>query len=151
MYLFILSKIINFENTLKLAKGNYASYMVSKIISELEMILLELNQHINKGAVAKQKLLQPPIYALKLLDKPEKEPICGKTAGKNQQPGPKTHLHVENYSVFLCLSRKFFEQLPSGSISLNLVVEFVDVVAIATRRLSVKTFLLPRSRNCRKP
>ena len=41
----------------------------------------------------------------------------------------KTRLHVENYSVFLCLSRKFFEQLPSGSISLNLVVEFVDVVA----------------------
>ncbi len=88
-------------------------------------------ERILKGAVAKRKMLQPPDYAKKRGTKPKKEPFCGKTGDTDPKTSIYARLHVENYSVFNQLSRKFFEQLSAGTVVLNLVVKFVDVV---TRR-----------------
>jgi len=73
-------------------------------------------------------LLQLRLYAQEPDESPEKEPTCGKTAGEKQQSGSETRLLWKAILFLLLLSRKFFEQLSSGAISLNFTVEFVDVV-----------------------
>jgi hypothetical protein len=54
-----------------------------------------------EGAVAKRKLLQLLLYAQNADANREREPFCGKTADKNQQPGSKTCRFVESYSIFV--------------------------------------------------
>jgi len=57
---------------------------------------------------AKQKLLQPLIYAQKSDTKIEKEAFCAKTGGKKLKPGPKNRLNVERYSVFVAIKPSVF-------------------------------------------
>jgi hypothetical protein len=58
-----------------------------------------------------------------------KDSICGKKQTKAQEPAQNS---VPMWRIILFLpplSSKFFEQLSAGAILLNLVVQFVDVVA----------------------
>ncbi len=48
---------------------------------------------------------------------------------KNQSTPSKRLLRVGVYSVFVYLSRQFFEQLPAGAVMLYFCMQLVDVVA----------------------
>lgn len=59
----------------------------------------------------------------------KKSPSVEKQRARTRSPVQKPDIMLKTIQFFTQLSCKFFEQLSSGAISLNLVVELVDVVA----------------------